>query len=161
MSTAPPLALYDEEARRIRAVCDRLTQQANARSVFVVDKNGYLLACAGDTERLDSTALASLVAGEIAATGGLAELLGEREFSTFLHEGVNENIHITVVASWLIVVVIFDRRSNLGYVRLHVKKCSEELGSIYEAMVRRSQTGSHRAMLNEITDDDIDTLFSF
>jgi len=52
-----------------------------------VDKNGQLIASAGDTHNIDTTALASLTAGNIAATGGIARLLGEREFSILFHEG--------------------------------------------------------------------------
>jgi predicted regulator of Ras-like GTPase activity (Roadblock/LC7/MglB family) len=158
---AAPTVLFEEEARRMTAVCDRLTRDANARSVFIVDKNGQLISASGDTERLDSTSLASLVAGEIAATGGLAELVGEKEFSTFFHEGVREHIHISVVSGRLILVVLFDHRSSLGLVRLRLKKCSEELGAICETMFKRAQTSSHSSVLSEITDEDIDKLFSF
>lgn len=155
---AVQLVMYDEEHRQILAVCERLCREANARVVFVIDKNGQLLASAGDTARLDSTSLASLVAGEIAATGGLAQLMGEKEFSTLFHEGVRDHIHISIVASRVILVVIFDSRSSLGLVRLRVRKQSEELGRIFEALAKRS--AKRPSPLSEITDEDIDNLFS-
>ena len=46
---------------------DRLVREANARVVFIVDKNGQLIAGSGDTEQVDTTSLASLTAGNIAA----------------------------------------------------------------------------------------------
>ncbi len=64
------------------------------------------------------------MAGKIAATGGLAKLIGEKEFSTLFHEGVRDKLHISIVASRVILVVIFDSRSRLGLVRLRVKKCT-------------------------------------
>jgi predicted regulator of Ras-like GTPase activity (Roadblock/LC7/MglB family) len=139
-------------------VCETLCREANARVVFVIDKNGQLLASGGDTSRLDSTSLASLVAGEIAATGGLAKLMGEKEFSTLFHEGVRDHIHISLVASRVILVVIFDSRSSLGLVRLRVRKQSERLGGIVKALVERS--ADRPSPLAEITDEDIDNLFS-
>jgi predicted regulator of Ras-like GTPase activity (Roadblock/LC7/MglB family) len=154
------MVMYDEEARRITAVCEKLCRDANARVVFVIDKNGQLIAAAGETENLDSTSLASLVAGEIAATGGLAKLMGEKEFSTLFHEGVRDNLHISIVASRVILVVIFDNRSSLGLVRLRVKKCSEELTSILETVMKKTEAHNKQSPFAEITDEDIDKLFS-
>jgi predicted regulator of Ras-like GTPase activity (Roadblock/LC7/MglB family) len=154
------MVMYDEEARRITAVCEKLCRDANARVVFVIDKNGQLIAAAGETENLDSTSLASLVAGEIAATGGLAKLMGEKEFSTLFHEGVRDNLHISIVASRVILVVIFDSRSSLGLVRLRVKKCSEELAKILETVMKKTEAHNQQSPFAEITDEDIDKLFS-
>jgi predicted regulator of Ras-like GTPase activity (Roadblock/LC7/MglB family) len=154
------MVMYDEEARRITTVCEKLCRDANARVVFVIDKNGQLIAAAGETENLDSTSLASLVAGEIAATGGLAKLMGEKEFSTLFHEGVRDNLHISIVASRVILVVIFDSRSSLGLVRLRVKKCSEELAQILETVMKKTEAHNKQSPFAEITDEDIDKLFS-
>lgn len=153
------MVMYDEEYRRITQVCDKLGREANARMVYVIDKNGQLITAAGETDKLDSTSLASLVAGEIAATGGLAQLMGEKEFSTLFHEGSRDNLHISVVGSRVILVVIFDNRSSLGLVRLRVKKCSEELVQILDTMVQRAAEPAQQSPFAEITDEDIDKLF--
>ncbi len=153
------LVLYDDEFRRITQVCDRLVREANARIVYVIDKNGQLLASGGDADRVDSTSLASLVAGEMAATGGLARLIGENDFSVLFHEGVKENLHISLVGGRVILVVLFDKRSSLGLVRLRVKKCAEELVQIIDVLLQRSQMPGATAQFAEITDDDIDNLF--
>ncbi len=161
MSNAP-LILYDEESRQIGAIIDKLTREANAKVVFVVDKNGQLIASGGQTEGMDTTSLASLTAGNIAATGGLAKLIGEKEFSILFHEGEKDNIHISIIGQRVILVVIFDNRSSLGLVRLRVKKVSEELAQIFEALAvkARAQAESGDSPFSEITDDDIDNLFS-
>jgi predicted regulator of Ras-like GTPase activity (Roadblock/LC7/MglB family) len=154
------MVMFDEEARRITAVCEKLCRDANARVVFVIDKNGQLIASSGESDKLDGTSLASLVAGEIAATGGLAKLMGEKEFSTLFHEGEKDHLHITVVASRVILVVIFDSRSSLGLVRLRVKKGSEELSKVFESLMKKSEAHGQESPFSEITDDDIDKLFS-
>ena len=153
------MVMYDEEYRRITQVCDKLGREANARMVYVIDKNGQLITASGETDKLDSTSLASLVAGEIAATGGLAALMGEKEFSTLFHEGSRDNLHISVVGSRVILVVIFDNRSSLGLVRLRVKKSSEDLVEILERMMQRASEPSRQTPFAEITDEDIDKLF--
>ena len=64
----PQMVMYDEEFQQISVVCERLGREANAKVVFLVDKNGQLIASVGQTENLDTTSLASLTAGNIAAT---------------------------------------------------------------------------------------------
>ena len=155
----PGLVLYEEEFRKISGICDRLTRDAGARVVFLVDKNGQLIASAGQAQHLDTTSLASLTAGNVAAMGGLAKLMGENEFPSQFHEGERESLHMSIVAGKVVLVVIFDARSSLGLVRLRVKKASEELARVFEQLSRRQSTPGVRSPLAEITDDDIDNLF--
>ena len=157
----PQMVMYEEEFTQIQAVVDRLVQDANAKVVFIVDKNGQLIAASGDVENLDTTSLASLTAGNIAATGGMAKLLKENEFGTQFHEGENANIHIQLVGNRVILVVIFDARSSLGLVRLRVKRASDELNRIFEALLQKVQEPDTDASpFAEITDEDIDNLFN-
>src|SRR5204862_7594157 len=121
------LVLYEEEFQKIRQALLRLLQDASANLVFLVDKNGQQIAAVGDMSSIDATSLASLTAGNVAATDGLAKLIGEREVSILFHEGEKDNIHISIVASRVILVVIFDERSSLGLVRLRVKRACAEL----------------------------------
>lgn len=159
------LVLLEADHTRFSGVLDRLRRDANAKVVFLIDKNGQQLASSGDLSGLDPTSLASLTAGNVAATDGLAKLLGEREFSILFHEGEHDNLHINIVAGKAILVVLFDEHSSLGLVRLRVKKATGELAVIVDEIVSRSQSaragaGSHLAPFAEITDEDIDNLFS-
>ncbi len=158
----PHLVMYEEESKQVNVIIEKLTKEANAKVVFVVDKNGQLIASSGETEGLDATSLASLTAGNIAATGGLAKLLGEKEFSIQFHEGERDNIHITIVGGRVILVLIFDQRSSLGLVRLRVKKATEELAKIFDELAKKAESGDSGgdSAFAEITDDDIDNLFS-
>jgi predicted regulator of Ras-like GTPase activity (Roadblock/LC7/MglB family) len=156
------LVMYEEEFQRISSVLARLWVDANAKIVFLVDKNGQQIAAKGDLEKVDATSLASLTAGNVAATDGLAKLIGEKEFSILFHEGERDNIHISIVGQRLILVVIFDERSSLGLVRLRVRKAAAELEDVLVQMASKaSQEGQAPASpFAEITDDDIDALFS-
>ena len=109
------LVMYEEEFRLIAGICDRLTRDANAKVVFLVDKNGQLIASSGQAQNLDTTSLASLTAGNVAATGGIAKLLGEKEFPIQFHEGERETLHITLVGGRVILVVIFEPRARSGW----------------------------------------------
>src|SRR6266404_1794725 len=136
---APDIVMYEEEFNQIKGIISKLRTDANAKVVFLVDKNGQQIAAHGDIENLDTTSLASLTAGNVAATDGLARLIGEKEFSILFHEGEKDNIHISIVAQRVILVVIFDERSSLGLVRLRVKKASEELEKTFEVLLRKSE----------------------
>jgi predicted regulator of Ras-like GTPase activity (Roadblock/LC7/MglB family) len=157
------LVMYDEDFRRILAVTQRLIQDANAKGVFVVDRNGQLIGEAGELRGIDTTSLASLTAGCIAATGGLAKIVGEDEFPVHFHQGQRDNLHMTLVAGRIILVVIFDDRSSLGLVRLRVKKAGAELAKIFEEIQKKTEqehAGGSGTPFSEITDEDIDNLFS-
>lgn len=156
------LVLYEEDHRKILAVIGRLVREANAKGIFVVDKNGQLIGEAGEVRGIDSTSLASLTAGSIAATGGLAKIIGEEDFPIHFHQGVRDNLHITTVARRMILVVIFDERSSLGLVRLRVKKAGAELDRIFEDVRKRAESEGATAAspFADITDDDIDNLFA-
>jgi predicted regulator of Ras-like GTPase activity (Roadblock/LC7/MglB family) len=156
----PQMVMYEEEFNQIQAVVDRLVREANAKVVFIVDKNGQLIAASGEVENIDTTSLASLTAGNIAATGGIAKLLRENEFATQFHEGEKANIHIQLVGNRVILVVIFDSKSSLGLVRLRVRKASDELNRVFEALLSKVQEPGGDSPFAEITDEDIDNLFN-
>src|SRR5438876_11924587 len=163
---SPDLVMYEEEYQQIQDTLQRLQVDSNAKIVFLVDKNGQQIAVHGDMRGVDATSLASLTAGNVAATDGLARLIGEKEFSILFHEGEKDNIHISIVAQRVILVVIFDERSSLGLVRLRVKKASQELGDVFARImskVEREKAAAGAAFESpfaEITYEDIDSLFS-
>src|SRR5262245_23066494 len=160
------LLLYDEEFEKIRQALQRLLEDASAKLVFLVDKNGQQIAAVGDLSSLDTVSLASLTAGNVAATDGLARLIGEKEFSILFHEGEKDNIHISIVARRVILVVIFDDRASLGLVRLRVRRATAELEAVFEELGARIEgqkvavAGAAESPFSEITDEDIDRLFS-
>ena len=154
------LVMYEEELGAINSVCEQLHLDSNAKAVLVIDKNGQAMAAAGEVEQLDVTSLASLIAGNIAAAGGIASLLSEKEFAGQFHEGERTKVVYTVVDGRLILVVLFDDRSSLGLVRLRVKRAAGELSGILQKIIEKSRSASAPSVLDEITDDDIDNLFN-
>src|SRR5437660_2559437 len=155
-----PTLIREQRYHQIKALLARLRLDASARLVVLVEKDGQQIAAHGELGALDTTSLASLVAGNVAATGGMAQLIGEKEFPTLSHEGERESIHISVIGRVLLVVV-FDERSSLGLIKLRVKQASVELASIFEEVIRESskKETAEASLFAEITDEDIDSLF--
>jgi predicted regulator of Ras-like GTPase activity (Roadblock/LC7/MglB family) len=110
---------------------------------------------------MDTTSFSSLAAGNVAATSSMAKLIGEDNFPAVVHEGERESIFISVIGRSLLVVV-FDERSTLGLVKLRTKKASREVAILLDEMTESSENRrlGQNSFLAEITDEDIDSLFS-
>jgi len=93
------LVMQQEDFDKVLAIIQKLVRDANAKGIFVVDKAGQLIAEAGEMQGIDSTSLASLTAGCVAATGGLAKIVGEEEFPIHFHQ-VRANATICI-CPWL------------------------------------------------------------
>ncbi len=153
--------MHEQQYQQLGRILSKLRNDSFSRVVFLVDKNGQQIAAQGEIGDLDTTSLASLAAGNVAATGGMARLIGEKEFPTLSHEGERESIHICIIGRVLLVVV-FDERSSLGLVKLRVKQASRELAAVFEEMSRvaEQKKATEESLFAEITDDDIDSLFN-
>jgi len=149
--------LREPEYEALLSALRKLMVDASAKVVFLVDKDGTLLASAGDAAGFDTTSLASLAAGNIAATGGLANLIGEKEFSILFHEGERDNMHLSVVADRLILVVVFDRRSSVGLVRLRVRQATTRFAAVMATALAASE--EELEVVEELTEADIESLF--
>jgi predicted regulator of Ras-like GTPase activity (Roadblock/LC7/MglB family) len=156
-----PIVIHETQFHRIKTVLARLCVESAARVVLLVDRDGQPIAHYGDIGDLDTTSFSSLAAGNVAATSTMARLLGEHNFPTVSHEGERESLYMCVIGRSLLVVV-FDDRSTLGLVKLRTKRASYEVATILDEIVAESE--QHRinqdTFFAEITDDDIDSLFS-
>ena len=159
--TDTPIIMHEPQFQQLRHILDKLRLDSFSRVVFLVDKNGQQIAALGDIGNLDTTSLASLAAGNVAATGGMAQLIGEKEFPTLSHEGERDSIHICIIGRVLLVVV-FDDRSSLGLIKLRVKQASRDLALLFDELERLAaqHRDSEESLFSEITDDDIDSLFN-
>ena len=177
------IVLYGDELLRLESTLSELWRDANARAVFVIDRNGMEMASAGDVAEFDATSLSSLAAGNVAATEGLAKLIGEREFSVLFHEGRQDHIHISVVGGRGILLVIFDDRSSLGLVRLRVRQAAPRIEGLFSSFAARrpkavvpppppppavagasptplrAADSAAKSPFSQITDEDIEALF--
>lgn len=151
--------IYEEEHDRLEDICDRLVRDALAKAIFIIDNDGQLITGTGETSDIDTTSLASLVAGAAAATGGIADMLGEERFPVHFHEGNETHLHISVVREALILVVIFDERSSLGLVRLRVKQAYEEMEDVLDSLEEKEQQdGGEADIFGDVTDEELDDL---
>ena len=157
---AQAFIIQDQQFQRMKSVIGRLCVECAARAVFLVDRDGQAIAVHGEIGDMDMTSFASLAAGNVAATHSMAKLIGENAFPSVVHEGERESIFISVIGRSLLVVV-FDERSTVGLVKIRAKRASFEVAAILDEAVRESAfTLNNTPAFSEITDEDIDSLFS-
>lgn len=152
--------IYEEEHERFEDICERLVRDALAKAIFIIDTDGQLITSTGETDDIDTTNLASLVAGSTAATGGIAEMVGEDQFPVHFHEGQDTHIHVSVVRQSLILVVIFDERSSLGLVRLRVKRAYAEMDNVLDNLQEKQAEEGEGGpdVFGDISDEELDDL---
>ena len=162
------IVLYEAEYLRLKSVLVMTQRDLRADLVLLIDRSGQQIASEGGAQGIDMTALSSLAAANIAATDGLAQLVGEPEFSVLYHQGKHRSIHISDIAKKFSLVVVFDESVALGMVRLRVKRATAYLEEILRSFLRKAEnTGnaskSAAATTSPLyfTDEDIDKLFSF
>ncbi|RKZ23050.1 roadblock/LC7 domain-containing protein [bacterium] len=158
------LNIFEEEFWSIKGVLEKLLQGANAKAVLLIDKAGQLITSAGDTTGIDVPSFSTLAAADFAATSQLATLIGESEFSHLFHQGEKNSIYVTLVASKVILAVIFDNRTNLGLVRVRVKQAASELEAIFKRIYEKleSELGSPLKLdegFIEEAESELDNLF--
>ncbi|MBK8466617.1 MAG: roadblock/LC7 domain-containing protein [Chloracidobacterium sp.] len=156
-----PFILQEHQFQRLKSVLARLCVECAARVVFLIDRDGQPIAFHGDINGMDTTSFSSLAAGNVAATHSMGQLIGEDAFPSVFHEGERESIFINIIGRSLLVTV-FDERSTLGLVKIRTKRCSYDIAAILDEATRDSAAYhlNQNSFFSEITDEDIDSLFS-
>jgi predicted regulator of Ras-like GTPase activity (Roadblock/LC7/MglB family) len=160
------LTLHEAEYLRIKSILAMTQKDLRADLVLLIDRNGQQIAYEGPAPGIDLTALASLAAANLAATDGLARLVGEPEFSILYHQGKHRSIHISDVAKRFSLVLVFDETVSLGMVRLRVKRATAYLEELLRRFVRKFEVpaGVPKDVKStkspfDFSDEDIEMLF--
>jgi predicted regulator of Ras-like GTPase activity (Roadblock/LC7/MglB family) len=125
--------VFEEDYWAINTILQELLKNSNSSSVLLLDKTGQLISSLGDPPQFDMHGFASLCAADFEANAQLAVLIGEKDFSTLYHQGSNESMYLARVEQNIILVILFDKRTTLGLVRLRAKKALDNL----ETVIRR------------------------
>ena len=156
------LIISDHELATITSTLNKLMNETSATSVMLLDKSGQVISTQGTSTKRNATSLGALLAGAFSSSRHVAELLGEKDFRTIFQQGVHENIYTTMVEDQWLLVIVFDRLTHIGLVKVLSKKTSEELGRTL-VRVRTETTRQKSSVLNiefrSSVEDTIDLLF--
>ncbi len=132
-------ALFEEDFWSINAILQTLMRGASARSVMLIDKTGQLINSIGEPPGFDVTSFSSLAAADFAANAQLADMVGEKDFATLVHQGQNESLYLSMIANRVILVILFDRKTSLGLVRLKARRANDELVDVLNKLFDKLQ----------------------
>jgi predicted regulator of Ras-like GTPase activity (Roadblock/LC7/MglB family) len=156
------LVISDRELATISVVLKKLMNDTNATSIMLLDKSGQVVVVEGTGIRRNATTLGALLAGVFSSSREVAKLLNEKDFRNIFQQGVRENIYTSMVEEQWLLVIIFDKLTHIGLVKVLSKKASDELGRILDR-VRNDTTRTKSSVLNlqfrSSVEDTIDLLF--
>jgi predicted regulator of Ras-like GTPase activity (Roadblock/LC7/MglB family) len=123
--------LFEPEFQRIEAILAKMQKEVRADLVLLISRSGQPIVISGTAEGIDCTALAALAAANLAATDGLAKIIGEREFSVLVHQGRHRSLFISDLLKKFSLVLVFHATESLGLVRY---KCRRTLFILEDVM---------------------------
>jgi predicted regulator of Ras-like GTPase activity (Roadblock/LC7/MglB family) len=156
------LVISDPDLNTISAVLLKLMHDTNATSSLLIDKSGQVISVQGSESRSNATTLGALLAGVFSSSREVARLLNEKDFRSIFQQGVQESIYTSMVEEQWLLVIIFDKFTHIGLVKVLSKKATEELGRILDR-VRNDTSRAKSSVLNlqfrSSVEDTIDLLF--
>jgi predicted regulator of Ras-like GTPase activity (Roadblock/LC7/MglB family) len=156
------LIISDHELDTITNALNKLMSDTSATSVMLLDKSGQVVSSQGTSTKRNATSLGALLAGAFSSSRHVAELLGEKDFRTIFQQGVHENIYTTMVEDQWLLVIVFDKLTHIGLVKVLSKRASEELGRTLErvrADTNRQKSSVLNIQFRSSVEDTIDLLF--
>jgi predicted regulator of Ras-like GTPase activity (Roadblock/LC7/MglB family) len=131
-------AVSEEQTRQLQTAVSDLAVETDAVAVILSDREGHVLAHTDIPEGVDLQTICALAAGSFAATRQFAVLLGEPGFHAIYHQGERISTYIHCAADTFLVIVLFDRRTTVGLVKLYVGRQAEELTPQLRQVARQS-----------------------
>lgn len=161
----PTIVLTGGSTQQVSNILGDLIERSQSLYAMLVDRKGFVLAhkealWAPAPPALDS--VASLISGNAAATQALAQLLGEGQFSELVQQGQDHSLYVDGINDLVLLVVIFDKNSAVGRVKLFAKRAVHHLDKITkEAVVNPGNLGidsnfaeSANTLLDELFGED-------
>ncbi len=155
------LSLRPEEDEKLRKILTELNDKSRSKIVLLIDKSGQLISRSESPAfSTDDVTFASLTAGNVAASEALSKLLGDKNLNHMFTETEEEGIYMILIDGKYILVSIFDKNlSNLGIVRVKIKKYYKHLVDILRQIERRVNEELSIPEQINVDDIDLDTLF--
>ncbi len=123
--------LSKEQLRELEVLLAQLRLEIDARCTMLIESNGHILATKGYIEEINLSALAALVAGDLAASSGIASLLGEDgSFRMNYHEGERYNAYSAQVTPEVFLLIVFGPDTRLGIVLHFARQIVPQLQAV-------------------------------
>jgi predicted regulator of Ras-like GTPase activity (Roadblock/LC7/MglB family) len=135
-----------------------MQSELRAQLVLLINRSGQPIVISGAADNIDCTALASLAAANLAATDGLANIVGEREFSVLVHQGRRRSLFISDLLKRFSLVLVFDASASSGLVRYKCKRTTLLLEDVIRDFQRRIERTEPVMSIPQFSDEEIEEL---
>jgi predicted regulator of Ras-like GTPase activity (Roadblock/LC7/MglB family) len=150
--------LHELEFQRIQAILSKMQKELRAELVLLISRSGQPIVISGRAENIDCTALSSLAAANLAATDGLANIVGEREFSVLIHQGRQRSLFISDLLKRFSLVLVFDASASSGLVRYKCKRTTLLLEDVIRDFQRRIEKTGSNVDTPQFSDEELEEL---
>lgn len=125
------VTIYPSQDRAIDHILNDLMERCPAQYVLVAETSGQLVSIHGERQFADPVVLASLIAGDMAASQEISRVTGQyQHFQFVLREGPITNTFIAEAGEYLILFVQAKREVPLGWARMLINEASHKLEEI-------------------------------
>ena len=156
--SSPTFGLHELEFQRIQAILSKMRRELRAELVLLISRSGQPIVISGSSENIDCTALSSLAAANLAATDGLANIVGEREFSVLVHQGRQRSLFISDLMKRFSLVLVFDATASSGLVRYKCKHTSLLIEDVFRDYQLRIEKTEPVSSLPQFSDAELEEL---
>lgn len=115
MSTLPQL--IEEDVLQLDRALRELIDRSEATTALIIDKGGFLITKAGETEDFDVTTIAALASGAYLANQTIANLIHEENFNSVYQQGDKFSMIVINVDEQSLLVTIFKAVIGVGAVK--------------------------------------------
>jgi predicted regulator of Ras-like GTPase activity (Roadblock/LC7/MglB family) len=150
--------LHEPEYQRIQAILSKMQKELGAELVLLISRSGQPIVISGSTQNIDCTALSSLAAANLAATDGLANIVGEKEFSVLVHQGRQRSLFISDLLKRFSLVLVFDASASAGLVRYKCKHTTLLLENVIRDFQKRIEKRGSIAAPPQFSDEELEKL---
>ena len=151
-------SLQEPESQRIGAILNKLHKELRAELILLISRSGQPVVISGSAKNIDCTALASLAAANLAATDGLANIVGEKEFSVLVHQGRRHSLYISDLLKRFSLVLVFDATASLGLVRYRCKRAMILLEDVFRSFQRKIEKTESVPDYPNFSDEELEEL---
>lgn len=156
------LVVSETELGNIARILGRLAEETSADLVLLLDKGGHLISAQGERGGRDVISLGALLAGAFASSRQVASILGEHDFRNIFQQGVHESIYTSLVGDHWLLVVVFEKQTHVGLVKVLARKVVEDLERVLTRVLAGGAQAPERVISVQFRDSAesaIDQLF--
>ncbi len=134
------LTIYPSQVQEIEKVLSDLKERCPAKFLLLVDVSGHLISSLSSREEKHLVELASLIAGDLAASQEIARLTGQFNSSQLvMREGEKAVSFLAEAGDQMILFVQLTRDVPLGWARLVINEAGKKIAEIIKT---RPEDGS-------------------